>query len=107
MTRAIESVTGVARGPVTVAMPRPQPTGTYLGRSVDQATAAEVQPPRIPAHAPASRVEVSLTAGVQTVIIVDVASGRAIYQAPPEHTRQLFDKAVSRSKAVARRAVSG
>jgi hypothetical protein len=96
MAGALEAVTAVARASVA-APPSPRSAQTRRDPSADLAPAVEAAPhPTVPTQPPPPvRVEVSLTAGVQTVTIYDTSSGRPIYQSPPEHTRQVLDRAVA------------
>jgi RNA polymerase sigma factor FliA len=66
-----------------VAQPGSPPT-------FDVPTPRQATPPTM-----TTRVEVSMSAGVQIVIIYDLETGHAIYQAPPEQTRRVLDKAMA------------
>jgi hypothetical protein len=106
VTRAIEPVSAVgSRAPKVPLLPAALPTTTNASdltpdeRPVVE-TPAPASPVKVPVQDRAMRVEVIMTEGVQTVTIYDELSGQAVYQAPPEHTRQMLDRAVSRARKV-------
>jgi hypothetical protein len=106
MTGAIEPVSALGRR--TVTAPSPGPSTLDVAPVAAEAPPVEhPAPPRPKPTAPTIRVEVSLSAGVQTVTIYDITSGRPIYQAPPEHTRQVLDKALATPRSGRRQASHG
>src|SRR4051812_11341695 len=80
--------------------PTRRPAGDRSAASSGERPAAgNPSPPALVAVPSRSmRVEVSMAPGAQTVTIYDETTGQPIYQAPPEHTRQVLDRA-TRSRA--------
>jgi hypothetical protein len=98
MTNPIQRVGAFGTyAPSSSAKPRQSPAGSGLvDPKTDVRPTVEVHvPDRLPRPTAKMRVEVSLSAGVQTVTIYDLDTGRAIYQAPPEQTRQMLDRAIA------------
>jgi hypothetical protein len=106
MTSSIQAI-GAVRIPTPLSSAKPRQSATASGlvdpKPDPPATLTLPDPRGVPQPTRTTRVEVSLSAGIQTVIIYDVNTGQPVYQAPPEQTRQMLDKALAAPRRVDRR----